>query len=53
MATQKVCILGGTGFVGRNLARRLVERGYDVRIITRRRERNKSGLLTLPTLYMS
>ncbi len=53
MAKQKVCILGGTGFVGRNIARRLVERGYDVRIITRRRERNKSGLLTLPTLYLS
>ncbi|TDJ65780.1 MAG: NAD-dependent epimerase/dehydratase family protein, partial [Proteobacteria bacterium] len=53
MAKQKVCILGGTGFIGRNIARRLVERGYDVRIITRRRERNKSGLLTLPTLYLS
>lgn len=48
----KICLLGGTGFVGRSLARRLVGLGHEVRVITRRRERKKRNLLVLPTLQM-
>lgn len=48
----KICLLGGTGFVGRSLARRLVELGHEVCVITRRRERKKRALLVLPTLRM-
>ncbi len=42
-----VCILGGTGFVGRQLAAELVQRGYSVRIPTRDRQRARD-LLVLP-----
>ncbi|MFQ5936235.1 MAG: complex I NDUFA9 subunit family protein [Acidiferrobacterales bacterium] len=52
MPKLNICLLGGTGFVGCSLARRLVALGHHVRIITRRRERKKRGLLVLPTLSM-
>ncbi len=52
MASLKICILGGSGFVGRHLARRLVALGHRVRVITRRRERHKRFLLVLPTLEL-
>jgi uncharacterized protein YbjT (DUF2867 family) len=51
MSTHKICLLGGTGFVGRRLAARLSEAGHDVVILTRRRERHR-GLLVLPTVRM-
>ncbi|NWG86826.1 MAG: complex I NDUFA9 subunit family protein [Hydrogenophilaceae bacterium] len=47
MATQKICILGGSGFVGQHLAALLVEQGKQLTIATRRRERAKH-LLPLP-----
>lgn len=37
----KVCILGGTGFVGEYLAAHLVERGFRVRVPTRRGARKR------------
>jgi nucleoside-diphosphate-sugar epimerase len=46
---RKICILGGTGFVGRNLANRLTRDGYQLRILTRNRERNRAHLILLPT----
>jgi len=48
MLIRKVCILGGTGFVGRVLANRLVRDGIKLRILTRNRERNKDDLILLP-----
>jgi nucleoside-diphosphate-sugar epimerase len=48
MLIRKICILGGTGFVGRVLANRLVRDGMKLRILTRNRERNKNSLILLP-----
>lgn len=48
---RKVCILGGTGFVGRHLVSELTRRGYAARVLTRNRERHRS-LLVLPTLEL-
>jgi len=45
--SRRVCVLGGTGFVGRHLACALVEAGYRVRIPTQNRERHRR-LLVLP-----
>jgi len=45
--SRTVCILGGTGFVGRQIAGQLVQSGYSVRIPTRHRERARE-LLVLP-----
>lgn len=52
--SQKACILGGTGFVGRELIRRLVERGYECHIPTRRAHRHRDlklyrGVVLHPT----
>jgi uncharacterized protein YbjT (DUF2867 family) len=52
MVQHKICMFGGTGFVGRSLATRLVALGHRVRVITRRRERKKHDLLVLPTLEL-
>jgi uncharacterized protein YbjT (DUF2867 family) len=49
METSSVCVLGGSGFVGRQICERLAARGIHVRVPTRDRERAKS-LLTLPTV---
>lgn len=44
-------MLGGTGFVGHSIAARLCALGHTVRIITRRRERNRD-LLVLPSVHL-
>jgi len=49
MIIDSVCVLGGSGFVGRHICHRLAERGYRVKVPTRDRERAKS-LLVLPTV---
>ncbi len=48
MIEKKICILGGTGFVGRRLAAQLTNAGHHVVIPTRHRERHRE-LLVLPT----
>ncbi len=41
MKIQKICVLGGTGFVGRHLATRLANRGYSLRVLTRHPQRHR------------
>ena len=40
-----VCVLGGTGFVGRHMVNHLADEGYQVRVITRHRERHRELLV--------
>ncbi|HMB73526.1 MAG TPA: complex I NDUFA9 subunit family protein, partial [Gammaproteobacteria bacterium] len=39
---KSICVLGGTGFVGRHLTRTLVEHGYSVTVPTRTPEDNRA-----------
>lgn len=48
MSQETVCVIGGSGFVGRHLASLLAAQDKRVRVATRRRERAKH-LLVLPT----
>ena len=48
MTRHKICLLGGTGFVGKRLAARLSEAGHDIVIPTRHAARHRD-LLVLPT----
>lgn len=41
MKIQKICILGGTGFVGRHLATRLANQGYFLKVLTRHPQRHR------------
>ncbi|HYC45887.1 MAG TPA: complex I NDUFA9 subunit family protein [Burkholderiales bacterium] len=49
MILNDVCVLGGSGFVGRHLCEHLVEKGLRVTVPTRDRERAKA-LILLPTV---
>ena len=51
MTRHRLCLLGGTGFVGRHLVSRLARDGHHLRVLTRRRERNRD-LLVVPTLEL-
>jgi len=48
MIIHDICVLGGSGFVGRHVCHQLAARGYRITVPTRDRERAKS-LITLPT----
>lgn len=49
MKAKQICILGGGGFIGRSLINRLAEKNYKIRVLTRRRERNRH-LLVYPSV---
>ena len=51
MQVGKVCILGGSGFVGRSICAELARRGIAVRVMARRRERARH-LLVFPKLEL-
>ena len=44
---MKFAITGGTGFVGRNIARKLVHEGHEVVLISRGRNQTDSSILTV------
>lgn len=44
---NRLCVVGGSGFVGMALVAKLIKQGYHVRVLTRRRERHRE-LLVLP-----
>jgi len=41
MNIKSICVLGGTGFVGRHLAMRLANRGYQLKVLTRHPQRHR------------
>jgi len=47
MRIKQVCVLGGSGFLGSAIVHKLSAAGYDVKVLTRRRERAKH-LILLP-----
>ena len=49
MNIENICVLGGSGFIGRHLCEALAAKGYRLRVPTRRRERAKH-LTVLPTV---
>lgn len=51
MTIKTVCLLGGTGFVGRHLCAELSRRRIAMRLLTRRRERRRE-LLVIPNLEL-
>ena len=51
MKVHKICVLGGTGFVGRHLVARLANRGYSVRVLTRYLHRHREIAL-LPNVEL-
>lgn len=51
MPGRVICVLGGTGFIGRALVTRLAADGHSVKVLTRDRANNR-GLLVLPTVRL-
>ena len=52
MSINKIGILGGTGFVGRALARRLGDTGYALKVLTRKRAAKHTAPSQLPNLEL-
>lgn len=51
MKKHTICVLGGTGFVGRHLVNLLAASGHQVRVASRHRERHRE-LLVLPAVQV-
>jgi NADH dehydrogenase len=51
MGKHRICLVGGAGFVGRHLVYRLARDGHRLRVLTRRRDRQRD-LLVVPTLEL-
>jgi NADH dehydrogenase len=49
MKIRKICVLGGSGFVGSHIVHRLSAAGYEVKVLTRRRDRARH-LILLPNV---
>jgi NADH dehydrogenase len=49
MQIKQVCVVGGSGFIGRHVVHQLDSSGYKVRVLTRRRESAKH-LILLPNV---
>jgi NADH dehydrogenase len=52
MNNKKICILGGSGFVGSHIVRRLAERGFAVRLVTSKRDHAKA-LFVFPSVEIA
>jgi len=48
---RKICLLGGTGFLGQQLINQLVKQKWLVKVLTRRREQHRD-LLVLPSVEL-
>ncbi len=53
MTIKSVCVLGGTGFVGRHIVRLLCAQGVAVRVPTRSPDRLRQALASLPVAAVS
>jgi NADH dehydrogenase len=50
-ARQSICLIGGSGFIGRHLAARMVASGHQITVLTNSRDQNRD-MLVLPTLRL-
>jgi len=51
MTVKKICILGGAGFVGSSIVAKLDAAGYQIKVLSRRREASKH-LILLPNVQV-
>lgn len=51
MTAHKVCVLGGTGFIGREVVARLDGRGHEVKVLTRNPARSRE-MKVLPSMRL-